>query len=112
MSYAPRDILLVSMLFSDATGAKRRPVMVVYDSGDDDLLVAPITSHEPRTATDVIVGHWTEAGLKIASTVRVEKLNTIARSRVIRRLGLLLPADEENVRAVLKACFRSIMENS
>ena len=36
MSYGQKDVLLVSMVFSDGTGLKKRPVMVVYDGGDDD----------------------------------------------------------------------------
>jgi hypothetical protein len=44
MSFSPGDILLVPVVFSDRTGQKRRPVVVVHDSGDADLLVAPVTS--------------------------------------------------------------------
>ena len=77
MSYAQRDILLVSMVFSNGTGAKKRPVMVVYDSGDDDLLVAPVTSHTARTDHDVRLNEWQKSGLLLPSIVRLEKLATV-----------------------------------
>ena len=38
--YSQGDILLAALVFSNQAGLKRRPVMVVYDSGDVDLLVS------------------------------------------------------------------------
>lgn len=109
MSYAPRDILLVSMLFSDATGAKRRPVMVVYDSGDDDLLVAPATSHPARTRFDVRLNEWLKSGLRLPSIVRLEKLATVEKSTIVRKLGQVSPKDWEKVHPKLKDLFAAIL---
>ena len=36
MSFSPGDVLLVPVVFSDGSGHKKRPVVVVYDSGDAD----------------------------------------------------------------------------
>ena len=44
MSLSPGNVLLVPVMFSNGSGEKKRPVVVVYDSGDADLLVAPVTS--------------------------------------------------------------------
>ena len=41
------EVLLAWLVFSDGQGGKRRPVLVVHDFGDDDLLVVPITAR-PR----------------------------------------------------------------
>jgi hypothetical protein len=43
---------LAWLVFSDGQGSKRRPVLVLHDFGDDDLLVAPVTSQRARIATD------------------------------------------------------------
>src|ERR1035437_6438858 len=52
-------------VFSDGQGAKRRPVLVVHDFGDDDLLVVPITSQRACVVTDLILLDWKSAGLKL-----------------------------------------------
>ena len=112
MSFARGDILLVALVFSNQAGTKRRPVMVVYDGGDDDLMVVPVTSHAGRTAFDVPVGHWPRAGLRLPSVVRAEKLATVEKSAIVRQLGRLSPQDLANVEAALHRFFQAILPNS
>jgi len=112
MAYPLGTVLLMPLTFTDASGTKPRPALVINDSGDDDLLVAPITSRSPRSKTDVVIENWSGAGLRLASTVRLGKLNTIARSVVIRRLGQILPADEQMAREVSKELFHTILYES
>src|SRR5271170_5433905 len=95
-AYKQGEVLLAWLVFSDGQGAKRRPVLVVHDFGDDDLLVAPITSQRARTAADLVLADWKGAGLQLPSTVRAEKLATISKSCVARKLGL--PPSAELVR--------------
>jgi hypothetical protein len=40
MSFSPGGILLVPVLFSDGSGHKKRPVVIIYDSGDADSMTA------------------------------------------------------------------------
>jgi mRNA interferase MazF len=107
--YTKGDILLASLAFSDAQGSKRRPVMVVHDFGDEDLLVVPVTSHSVRSSNDVEVSDWNSAGLKLPSTVRVEKLATIAKSCVARQLGELTEQDRSAVERTLGSVFRRVL---
>jgi hypothetical protein len=44
MSFSPGDVLLVPVVFSDGRGHKKRPMVIIYNSADADLLVAPVTS--------------------------------------------------------------------
>ena len=104
------EVLLAWLVFSDGQGAKRRPVLVVHDFGDDDLLVVPITSQHPRVVTDLILLDWKSAGLKLPSTVRVEKLATIEKSCVARKLGVLPSAELVRVKETLAAVFKQILE--
>ena len=104
------EVLLAWLVFSDGQGAKRRPVLVVHDFGDDDLLVVPITSQRARVATDLILLDWKSAGLKLPSTVRVEKLATIEKSCVARKLGVLPSAELVRVKETLAAVFKQILE--
>jgi mRNA interferase MazF len=107
--FAPGDVLLAWMVFSDGQMRKRRPVLVLFHFGDDDLLVAPITSHPVRVATDVVIAEWQAAGLRLASTVRTEKLATIGKSTVARSLGKLATPDRTKVNEVLKRVFSQIV---
>ena len=85
--YAPGDILLAALVFTSQTGTKRRPVMVTRDAGDDDLLVVPVTGQAARVPYDVVLSQWQEAGLRLPSVVRLEKLATIEKTTVLRSLG-------------------------
>jgi mRNA interferase MazF len=104
------EVLLAWLVFSDGQGAKRRPVLVVHDFGDDDLLVVPITSQHASVVTDLILLDWKSAGLKLPSTVRVEKLATIEKSCVARKLGVLPSAELVRVKETLAAVFKQILE--
>lgn len=103
------EVLLAWLVFSDGQGNKRRPVLVVHDFGDDDLLVVPVTSQPARVPTDAVLSEWKAARLKLPSTVRVEKLATIEESCVIRKLGALTSGDLAEVRRVLSSVCASIL---
>jgi len=103
-------VLLAGLVFSDGQGAKRRPVLVLHDFGDDDLLVVPITSQHARVQTDLILPNWKNAGLKLPSIVRVEKLATIAKSSVVRKLGAISPPESDRVKETLDIIFKQILK--
>src|SRR5208283_4860411 len=105
MSFSPGDVLLVPVVFSDGSGHKKRPVVIVYDSGDADLLVAPVTSQAARSPRDVPVVNWQLAGLRLPSIVRLEKLATVEKSTVVRKMGRLTLDDWEKAKAVLQQFF-------
>ena len=109
MSFSPGDVLLVPVMFSDGSGQKKRPVVVVHDGGDADLLVAPVTSQAARSAHDVLVANWQRAGLRLPSIVRLEKLATVEKTTVVRRMGQLAPDDWEKAKTVLKQFFADIL---
>jgi hypothetical protein len=59
-------------------------------------------------SSDIVLSEWRSAGLKLLSTVRVEKPATIEKSCVARKLGAL-PANElARVRQVLALVFKQI----
>jgi mRNA interferase MazF len=109
MSFSPGDVLLVPVVFSDGRGHKKRPVVIVYDNGDADLLVAPVTSQAARSLRDVQVVNWQRTGLRLPSVVRLEKLATVEKSTVVRKMGHLAPDDWEKVKTVLKQFFADIL---
>ncbi len=107
-AHHPGEVLLAWLVFSDGQGAKRRPVLVVRDFGDEDLLVVPITSQRARVATDLILADWQSAGLKLPSTIRVEKLATIEKSCVARQIGTLSSAELARFKEILTLVCKQI----
>jgi mRNA interferase MazF len=57
------EVVLIRIDFHQTTGGKLRPAVVLLDSGDDDLVGAPITSRLRDSAFDLTIRHWREAGL-------------------------------------------------
>jgi len=90
--YRPGDIVAVEFPFSELQTRKRRPGLVLV-SGDDDVVVARLTTHPPRAASDVALSRWAESGLPRASTVRLTKLATIDQRLVSHVIGRLRPED-------------------
>jgi mRNA interferase MazF len=107
--YSGGDVLLASLAFTGQDGIKKRPVLVVRDAGDDDLLVLPVTSHAVRSSWDILLSDWREAGLRLPSVVRTEKLATIAKRTVILELGKISANDRSRLRIELPKLFQSIL---
>jgi mRNA interferase MazF len=104
-TFGPGELVLVDFPFvSGATGVVR-PALVILDAGDSDVVLARVTTQAHVTALDVAISDWLGAGLRAASYVRLHKLVTAEKSRVIRRLGALLGPDRQQVSAVLKSTF-------
>ena len=89
------DVVLVRYPFTDGSGHKLRPALIVsvdrLNSGDD-LILTPISSTPgPADPLSVFIGDpdYQVAGLKAASAIKWTKLATIDRHIVTRRLGKL-----------------------
>ena len=61
--YRPGEIVLLSFPFADATRVKQRPALVLLDTGNEDIVVARVTSQVARGPFDVELVEWREAGL-------------------------------------------------
>jgi mRNA interferase MazF len=107
--YQRGDVLLVTLTYSSQMGVKKRPVIVLRDVGDADVLVAPVTSQPNRVTYDVALADWQQEGLKLPSLVRTEKLATVEKSAIIRVLGNLSARDRNAVDSKLAMVFREIV---
>ena len=81
--------------------------MVLLDTGDADLVVDRVTSQAVRTPFDVVIAHWQEAGLLLPSIARLDKLATLEKGLVERRLGKLSPPDLEEVERALRLLWQA-----
>jgi mRNA interferase MazF len=97
--FEPGDVVAVEFPFTDFQSYKRRPGLVLA-AGEMDLLVARLTTHPPREASDVAMQHWLESGLPRASTIRLTKLVTIDARLVHHTIGRL---HNDDVKLVVQA---------
>ena len=83
------SIVLTRFPFTDLSGDKRRPALVVSRDNDrrTDLVVCFITS-VPRSGPDMAsIAATSGTGLKVSSVVRFDKLATLDRSVIAGKLG-------------------------
>jgi mRNA interferase MazF len=106
--YSPGEVVLLIFPFTDGMGAKRRPALVVLDTGDQDLVVARVTSQTAQAVLDVELKDWHLAGLLLPSVVRVHKLATLEKRLIERRLGALTRDDWAQVRNAIQQLWASI----
>ena len=87
------EVVLMLFPFSGLSGARRRPALVLVDTGDEDIVVARITSQTARDTFDIELLEWREAGLLLSSVARLHKLAALKKSLVERRLGSVMTGD-------------------
>lgn len=102
-SYDRGDVVLASLPFSDLTGIKQRPAVVVSAPHPSvDLLLLPLTSQlEHLQLGEFALADWKAAGLLFPSVVK-RGLFTLDRARINRRFGHLTAADQERLDGALR----------
>ena len=99
------DIILIGFPHTDLQSISKRPAIVLYDSGDKDVLVARITMQEYTTETDYKILKWKECGLLAESYLRLGKQATIEKRYIIRKLGTLDSSEIEMLKTTLRRMF-------
>jgi mRNA interferase MazF len=103
------DVVLISFTFSDESGAKLRPAVVVssgsYHRGRQEAVIAAVTSQTDRLLIgDYLIADWQRAGLLFPS-VATGILRTIKQEMIGRKLGMMsvidMQAIDDKLRSVL-----------
>ncbi|MCG8607093.1 type II toxin-antitoxin system PemK/MazF family toxin [bacterium] len=103
--YRKWDIVLVRFPFTDYTGSKKRPALIISPNEFNklqDVLITFVTSRleVPPRIGDYVIVQWQKAGLPKPSLIRM-KFATIDKSIISKRLGHLAPKDVGEFRKVL-----------
>ena len=108
--FARGDVVLTQFPFSDLTGAKLRPAVVVAQGsiGQDVVLVAVSSAVRGALApTDYLIerthSEFPLTGLRVTSVLRSHKIVAVERSVVARRLGRLGPELQAQLDRLLRA---------
>ena len=100
------DVVLVPFPFTDQSGTKKRPAVVVsshdYNANRRDIVIMAITSQVrmPLGYGEAMVADWQGAGLVKASVLK-PVFTTIAQGLVIRTMGSLTADDAKMLRDVI-----------
>lgn len=106
------DVVLVRFPFTDLSGATLRPALIVGRSAGTDFIVAFVTTR--TTAGDPNAGHLLEptdpefgrTGLRAPSLVRLDRLATLNRLLLQRRLGSIGLRTEQAIAGCLRYVFQ------
>lgn len=91
--YKQGDILLIPISFSDLTSRKKRPVLVIsnsqYNYKTEDIVVVAITSNleSKEYAIKFTNDDLIEGKLKVVSCIRTDKIYTLSKYIVIKKIG-------------------------
>jgi mRNA interferase MazF len=88
------EFWVANITYTDSRSTKKRPVLILWCDGDD-AVVAVVTSAFPRSHTDVPLSKWSESGLRVASTVRLSRLDCLEKSLFLGRIGIISPEDAQ-----------------
>ena len=106
MLYKRGDVVLVNFAFSDETGIKKRPGLVIssnsYNDHRGELIIAAITSNVKKLRTgDYKVRDYGTAGL-LAPSLVTAVIRTIRKNMVERILGEVATTDQIGIDANLR----------
>ncbi len=104
--YNRGEVVLVSFVFPDQTGAKRRPALVIssemYMQRRQEVVISAITSNVRRILPgDTVLTQWEQAGL-LAPSLVTGIVRTINQRAITRKIGRLPGKDLSSVEASLR----------
>ncbi len=102
-SYSKSDVVLVRYPFSDLSGSKIRPAVVVSAPHiSKDIIIVPLTSKtSPLLAGEFVLADWSQVGLNVESAVK-RGVYTVHESLVAQTIGQLSDADAAKLKASLR----------
>lgn len=101
-TYRPGDVVIVDLPFTSGAESKARPVVVLFDTGDQDIVVIPATTQPVRSVYDIELVDWRKSGFDKACCVRVSKPQTVEKKFITRKPGSLSQGDWAKIQAGLR----------
>ena len=97
------DIVLVQYPFSDSSGAKVRPAVVVSAPHiSQDIFIVPLTSKtEFLLSGEFLLPDWTVEGLNVATAAK-RGLYTVHQTLIVKTVGRLTQRDAQQLQRSLR----------
>ena len=98
---------VVLVIFSQPNGdKKKRPAFVVLDVGDDDIVLAPITTKERKGKGDYKIKNWQEGGLLLESWIRLSKIACLSKNDIEYSLGKMTAYDKRKIVSAWREVYK------
>lgn len=93
-SYSRGEVVLVRYPFSDLSGSKIRPAVIVnVPHTSKDVFILPLTSKTTSLlAGEFVLKDWRQAGLNVETAVK-RGLYTVQQNLIVQRVGKLWDSD-------------------
>jgi mRNA interferase MazF len=103
-SYSKHNVVLVRFPFTDLSGAKIRPAVVVSVAHtSQDVFIVPLTSKTDRLQSGEFVMHdWHGAGLNVKSAVK-RGVYTIHQDLIVKQVGSISSSDADALEQSLRS---------
>ena len=104
-------IVLVHFPFTDLSGSKLRPAIIIHES-EQDVIVAFIFSRIPSPLQEsdllITIDHpaFRSTGLKISSVIKFDKIATLSKTLIEGEIGEVLPGLADECNDILRHIFR------
>jgi|SRR5690606_18378796 len=100
------DIVLIKFPFTDLSGSKNRPALVLI-SRESDVVVAFVTSNILYGEHwDIVLEPTLQNGLKQISTIKISKIATLEKTLVLGKIGQISSSDILKVNESLIMLFQ------
>ena len=103
---AKGDIILITFPFTDLSGSKLRPAVILADTNEDVTVTFITTQLKWQEPTDVVIKPTLNNGLKLPSLIRTSKIATLDKALIKGRIGKLsieeLKELNQNLKLILK----------
>jgi len=88
------DIVVIPFPFSDLSGSKKRPALVLADLQGDDIILCQITSQQSKDAYAIAIDQtdFARGSLPVASNIRPSRIFTADKKIILRTAGTLKSA--------------------
>lgn len=85
------DVVVLPFPFSDLTGSKRRPALVLADLQGDDIILCQITSqlNNDSYAITLTNSDFTNGSLPVASNIRPNRMFTVDKNIIIKKAATI-----------------------
>jgi len=93
------DIVVITFPFSDLSGSKKRPALVLANLQGDDIILCQITSQKikDKYAIDIKVSDYKTSRLPVPSNIRPNRIFTADKEIIIKKAASLNEAIVNNV---------------
>lgn len=103
---AKGDIVLITFPFTDLSGSKLRPAVVLVETSEDLTVCFITTQLGWQEPSDLLLQPSTTNGLKKPSLVRTSKIATLDKTLARGLLGRLTQQDTSQLNAKLKTLLQ------